>query len=83
MLKQLLNLLVLSVLLIFSGCSLCEKEVIKEVPVPYKVPVKSKCVLPNDLCEFSGTGAEPVAKAFECLVNIKREFEACNNKEGN
>lgn len=78
-LKAYLTVLAILTTITFSGCSWCEKTIYVDRPVEVLVPVK--CEIPAVDCEFSGLGATPAVKAFECISNQKRAMESVNAKK--
>ena len=74
-LKNLLVVLVISIIMTFSGCSAKEKIIYVDRPVPYSVPVK--CVIPEVVCSFDGNGSEPILRLLECVVDQKKAIEVC------
>lgn len=68
-------LLMLFVLLLFSGCS--TKEVVYvDRPVEVKVPVK--CIVPETHCNFDkGTDTEVITSLRTCIEDLKKASEVC------
>ncbi|MFY4767445.1 hypothetical protein ACOTV5_02305 [Aliarcobacter butzleri] len=68
-------LLILSVLLLFSGCS--TKEVVYvDRPVEVKVPVK--CIVPETHCNFNKeTDTEVLFSLRKCIEDLKKNSEVC------
>lgn len=68
-------LLILSVLLLFSGCS--TKEVVYvDRPVEVKVPVK--CIVPETHCNFDKeTDTEVLFSLRKCIEDLKKNSEVC------
>lgn len=68
-------LLILSVLVLFSGCS--TKEVVYvDRPVEVKVPVK--CIVPETHCNFDKeTDTEVLFSLRKCIEDLKKNSEVC------
>ena len=75
LLKLLLIISAVLTIATFSGCSLCEKKVYIDKPVPYAVPVA--CHTPDVDCTFSGSDSEVVVGMLKCIVDLKRSNEVC------
>ena len=67
-------LLIVFAILIFNGCSWCEKIV--EVPKIIKVPVKCKVPIVN--CDTSNKNdTELIVSLVECIFNYKDAVKVC------
>ena len=76
--KTISRLLVVSTIVLFSGCSEKEcKPTTVYVDREVRVEVPIKCHPPDVQCEFSGVGSEPIVKMLECIADQKRALEVC------
>jgi hypothetical protein len=73
--KVLSIVLVLSISILFSGCS-CTTEYI-EVPVEVKVPVKCKVELPDGEINESLNESEKLVEMLKYIANLHRNIERC------
>ena len=74
-LRVLSTVLSLSILGLFSGCSLCETEVYVDRPV--KVLIEVPCTVANVVCDINGTDSEVVLGLAECVIDLKMEAKRC------
>lgn len=71
-------LLIVFVILVFSGCA--EKTIYRDVPVDVFVPVI--CKIEPVHCDFNlETDTEVITRLRTCIEDILKAVEACNNKE--
>ncbi len=67
--------LIMIVLLVFTGCSNKEPEVITRTKIQ-EVYIPVKPLRPRINCEFTGTGNVPIAKMLDCIIIQKRVIES-------
>jgi hypothetical protein len=73
--KILKLLLIVFVVLLFSGCA--EKEIIyRDVPVEVKVP--TKCIIPDTHCDFNkSTDTEVITSLRTCIEDFRKNSKVC------
>lgn len=73
--KTLKLLLIVFVVLLFSGCA--EKEIIyKDVPIEVKVP--TKCIVPEVHCDFNKqTDTEVITSLRMCIKELQQAINTC------
>jgi hypothetical protein len=65
-----------SILISFTGCT-CEPQ-IKYVDKPYEVKVPVKCIVPDTNCSFNRpTDTEVISSLLECIIDMKHNQEVC------
>lgn len=72
-------------IILLNGCASTKvKEVKGETVVKIetvKEYVIEKCVVPDNLCEFSGEGFEPTEKLLNCVITQKHYLDICSGKK--
>ena len=64
-------------ILTLQACSKCEPE-IRYVDKPTKVYIPTRCIVPDSNCSFeANTSTGVISKLLECIVDMKRNEEAC------